>query len=393
MTYRGELKNGTRHGQGEYVYENKFFKYVGHWEQGHKHGQGRFELKDGTVYEGEFKKGEICGKGTKKWPDGRIYEGYFEDGEANGEGIWIHPNGERCEGQWKNNKLHGVGKRFYANGDTYEGSFSRHLYHGEGKLATQSLNYEGQFDNGKFHGKGKLVQADGSFYNGYWFHGKKHGKGTFFDSLNSFTYDGEWNNGVPAKLSTMLQIGVQDTTIVLDSAEIPSIQVQCVTMDGSLVVEETGRPILVSLRSVSRVPSRKPKKRGTASPSQAVPNPTTSKEVKTARNVPTLNTEVTEPPPPSETALPSPLLPPPVITLSSPSDSMILGQNERIVVRTKNGIATFSELKVPQELEGDFQLVFSDDMNGLEPEASFPWSRAAPTSIFVTVPQKKKGRQ
>jgi hypothetical protein len=77
QSYKGETKNGLRHGKGEYTYPNSFFQYEGEWRNGKKDGRGKFILKDGTVYEGDFVNGEMTGYGKKTWPDGRYYEGCF----------------------------------------------------------------------------------------------------------------------------------------------------------------------------------------------------------------------------------------------------------------------------------------------------------------------------
>ncbi len=80
--YKGETQNGLRHGKGEYIYSNQFFRYVGQWKEGKKQGKGKLLMKDGTTYEGDFQQGEIVGRGKKTWADGREYTGKERD-------LWI----------------------------------------------------------------------------------------------------------------------------------------------------------------------------------------------------------------------------------------------------------------------------------------------------------------
>jgi len=56
--YKGEMKNGKRHGKGTYTSTNGD-KYFGQWKNGKKHGQGKVTLANGVKYKGHWKDGEL----------------------------------------------------------------------------------------------------------------------------------------------------------------------------------------------------------------------------------------------------------------------------------------------------------------------------------------------
>ena len=61
--YKGEFKNGKRHGQGIKKYKNGD-KYAGEFKNDKKHGNGEFIfVVEGDKYVGEFKDGIRCGYG------------------------------------------------------------------------------------------------------------------------------------------------------------------------------------------------------------------------------------------------------------------------------------------------------------------------------------------
>ena len=65
--YHGEVKNGSRHGQGKHTYENGDV-YDGEWKDESRHGEGLF-------IPGEVKK-DFFGSGTHKDPP---YRGIWSD--------------------------------------------------------------------------------------------------------------------------------------------------------------------------------------------------------------------------------------------------------------------------------------------------------------------------
>jgi hypothetical protein len=76
-------------------------------------------------YRGEFRDGRKHGKGVKTWPNGDRYDGeFFEDrlegfgAYSFGRGPWA---GERYEGDYANDRRHGYGVYRWATGDVYKG--------------------------------------------------------------------------------------------------------------------------------------------------------------------------------------------------------------------------------------------------------------------------------
>tara|TARA_B100001939_G_scaffold337042_1_gene340829 strand:+ start:344 stop:2161 length:1818 start_codon:yes stop_codon:yes gene_type:complete len=79
--YKGEMKNGKRHGYGTYIWKDKKFKgtkYVGYHKDNRMHGQGVITFPNGEKYVGRF-----------------IYDKY------DGEGTYFYKNGTKQEGIWR----------------------------------------------------------------------------------------------------------------------------------------------------------------------------------------------------------------------------------------------------------------------------------------------------
>ena len=107
-TYKGQMRDGKKHGFGEIVYCNGEM-YEGYWEEDLQSGLGRFFYVDGNVFDGCWRRGKFDGLGRLYYSLDEFYEGRFSEGE-----------------------LHGVGKHYYSNGDYFEGSWLRGARHGQG---------------------------------------------------------------------------------------------------------------------------------------------------------------------------------------------------------------------------------------------------------------------
>ena len=161
--YEGEFKNGKRHGEGIYFYENEFF-YIGDWKKDKIDGEkGIFIKNNNEAYIGKWENGEII-EGNYRQSNIYIkkeiilsteffdenykgilnkiignkdvvhYEGTFKDWKFNGKGKYINKNGDIYEGEFKDNKYNGYGKMIYKNGDKYEGQWKNGKKHGEGTM-------------------------------------------------------------------------------------------------------------------------------------------------------------------------------------------------------------------------------------------------------------------
>ena len=91
-TYRGQWKDGKRHGQGQMIY-NIGSVYVGQWKENMKHGKGKYisggSFK-GNIYEGQWLEDKSHGFGKAIYGNGNIYTGHFTSGRRNGKGSMIY---------------------------------------------------------------------------------------------------------------------------------------------------------------------------------------------------------------------------------------------------------------------------------------------------------------
>lgn len=214
--YKGDFLDGKKHGNGSYVYANRYFHYDGDWLNGKKHGWGKFTIGD-SVYEGEFQEGEITGQGRRMWADGSTYDGWFQDGEMHGLGIRVQSDGTRYEGQWRFNQRHGEGKLMFPDGSCYEGIFCDHKVCGKGVFSRADGSIlAGTFKDGLLCGRGRAQNAQGDVYEGDSVDGKKVGNGIWQSAVSNSVYSGLWDvdKSVDAADRLMLQSSVGDTAAI-----------------------------------------------------------------------------------------------------------------------------------------------------------------------------------
>ena len=99
--YRGQIRNGKRHGRGVYTWADGG-SYDGEWLDGDFHGRGVRIFANGNRYEGDYVKDKRTGRGVFRWPDGSRYEGDFVKDKRTGHGVFRWPSGNRWEGEWRN---------------------------------------------------------------------------------------------------------------------------------------------------------------------------------------------------------------------------------------------------------------------------------------------------
>ena len=84
VTYLGEWKDDTKHGQGTYT-TPEGDKYVGEFKYGARDGQGTYTFGkgewEGDIYVGAFKDSNMHGQGTYTFADGEVWQGQFKDDE------------------------------------------------------------------------------------------------------------------------------------------------------------------------------------------------------------------------------------------------------------------------------------------------------------------------
>ncbi|CUG87740.1 Hypothetical protein, putative [Bodo saltans] len=107
-TYSGMIikRDGVMMRNGKGSFTDVALTFEGEWKDDTMHGEGRLVFRD----------------------DGSSYEGQFVDGLFDGRGVYLWGNGSRYEGQWRLNRMHGEGQYTDADGVVWTGKF----YNGTG---------------------------------------------------------------------------------------------------------------------------------------------------------------------------------------------------------------------------------------------------------------------
>src|SRR3990167_5178128 len=88
------------------------------------------------TYKGQYKDGLRHGSGRLLYPDGSVYEGYFYNDWPHFKGRLLYRNGNSYCGDWKDGKMGGHGTSCKSNGDWYTGTFKQNACTGHGKELT-----------------------------------------------------------------------------------------------------------------------------------------------------------------------------------------------------------------------------------------------------------------
>lgn len=107
--YRGQVKNGRIHGQGEY--ESAFGELlIGNFNNGVLHGKnGNFKNHSGETYMGEWYCGELHGEGEYKNLKGDSYVGYWNYNMRHGRGVSKYSDKGEFQGYYANDVRTGKG--------------------------------------------------------------------------------------------------------------------------------------------------------------------------------------------------------------------------------------------------------------------------------------------
>jgi AMP deaminase len=111
LGYKGELKQGQRHGEGEMRYETGDF-YRGQWADNKMHGYGQYCSANGNSYEGPWIHDNKHGSGSETFADGNRFSGQFENDKRVGNGKFTFFDGSFYEGEYQNNQRQGHGVYF-----------------------------------------------------------------------------------------------------------------------------------------------------------------------------------------------------------------------------------------------------------------------------------------
>jgi len=163
--YRGDIKDGLFHGDGELNYPDGA-SYKGQFEKGLLSGKGVYKLADGSSYQGDFLAGAATGNTVYRTRSGDTeYRGEIVAWVFNGVGRFTDSESTYV-GEFKDGNYHGKGKIDYQEGMSYTGEFKDSLFHGQGVYRYNGITYEGEFANGELNGQGTITSEDGSVYIG-----------------------------------------------------------------------------------------------------------------------------------------------------------------------------------------------------------------------------------
>jgi hypothetical protein len=240
-TYEGEFADGKAHGRGTWYSACGTMSHTGEWKEGKRHGQGTSTMDDvtlkgvwpinltnkhlanytvsytdGLTFKGNFtaltkrhlKNAKLTGTGTIKYPDRSVYTGAFEKGLRQGQGKTVDAKGKVLyEGLYDQDlpvteasldaaaaaakaavaPVASTAKATKVNEDAteadYQGDLMNGVRHGYGTLTDYDagFTYEGNFQHGVPHGEGRCQYSNGAVYEGTWIQGVRTGPGTYFD--------------------------------------------------------------------------------------------------------------------------------------------------------------------------------------------------------------------
>ena len=108
--YAGNYRSGLFHGFGEFrCYTGQYYK--GEWKEGKRHGQGEmFYIRDGEM-------GDIdrhCIGGVDSMYRMKLFQGEFVEDIRQGRGILTYTNDDRLEGHFENGQPHGTMLYYFA---------------------------------------------------------------------------------------------------------------------------------------------------------------------------------------------------------------------------------------------------------------------------------------
>jgi hypothetical protein len=240
-TYEGEFADGKAHGRGTWYSACGTMSHTGEWKEGKRHGQGTSTMDDvtlkgvwpinltnkhlanytvsytdGLTFKGTFtaltkrhlKNAKLTGSGTIRYPDRSVYTGAFEKGLRQGQGKTVDAKGKVLyEGLYDKDlpvteasmaaaaaaianatpPVMGGAEATKVSEDAtepdYQGDLVNGMRHGYGTLTDYDagFTYEGNFQHGVPHGEGRCQYSNGAVYEGTWTQGVRAGPGTYFD--------------------------------------------------------------------------------------------------------------------------------------------------------------------------------------------------------------------
>jgi hypothetical protein len=122
LTYRASARNFPHSLNGHFNY-NYFSSqsYKGEVKNGHRHGHGMMIYHSGATYSGSFRLGQRHGHGLYTFQNGDTYDGDWVDDQQHGSGTFVEAaTGNTYVGGWKNDKKFGEGVTHWKNAQEAE---------------------------------------------------------------------------------------------------------------------------------------------------------------------------------------------------------------------------------------------------------------------------------
>jgi len=170
--YHGIMKNGTRFGEGVYLWKNGN-SFAGQWRR-ERFGKGIFIYADGTVIKGIWVGSQFAYDATRISKNGTIQKGlyiqdkFIPDTTPGFETVNLSGGAGKYIGVRTNGRLTGYACVKYSNGDIAIGEFDDGYLVGKGATSFAEDFHVGMFVKGTPQGKGVSYLGNGDAYEGDW---------------------------------------------------------------------------------------------------------------------------------------------------------------------------------------------------------------------------------
>jgi len=112
LAYRGEFKDGNKHGKGELFFPDGA-TLKGRFEDDEPSGFGVYTGSDGSTIEGNYRAGLLCGEVIERDEDGNeTFRGEYVDSQRHGKGCITLPDGGKLIGRFVEGEFDGDHNRY-----------------------------------------------------------------------------------------------------------------------------------------------------------------------------------------------------------------------------------------------------------------------------------------